>query len=106
MATYEIKSLWDIFIKILGLFGGSLAGLFALGIFTRRSNGPGALVGAVASALTLYLVLSFTRINLFLYGAIGVTVCFVVGYLASLLILVKRQSIEGMTIYCISRKND
>ena len=39
MATYEIKSLWDLFTKVLGLFGGSLAGLFALGIFTHRAHG-------------------------------------------------------------------
>lgn len=106
MAMYEIKSLWDLFIKILGLFGGSLAGLFALGIFTRRSHGPGAMIGAVISALVLLLVVWFTRIHLFLYGAIGITVCFVVGYLASLLIPAKTKSTEGLTIYSIGRKND
>ena len=39
-ATSDIKSLWDQFMKILGLFGGAMCGLFCLGIFTTRTNGP------------------------------------------------------------------
>jgi len=104
MATYEIKSLWDLFTKILGLFGGSLAGLFALGIFTRRSHGYGALVGAATSAAVLFLVVWFTRVHLFLYGAIGITVCFVAGYLASLLIPTKPKDTQGLTIHTIARE--
>lgn len=46
LASYEVQSLWDLFLEMIGLFGGSLAGLFALGIFTRRAHGAGALVGA------------------------------------------------------------
>ncbi|MHC4355206.1 MAG: sodium:solute symporter family protein, partial [Planctomycetota bacterium] len=42
MATYEITSLWDFFLALLGLLGGGLAGLFILGIFTRRANSAGA----------------------------------------------------------------
>ena len=32
----------------LGLLGGGLAGLFILGIFTRRANSAGAIIGAGA----------------------------------------------------------
>lgn len=103
MATYDIKSLWDLFMKVLGLFGGSLAGLFALGIFTRRSHGYGALAGAVTSAFVLFGVVWFTRIHLFLYGAIGITTCFVVGYLVSLLTPAKPKSTDGLTIHTIRR---
>jgi len=103
MATYEIKSLWDLFMKILGLFGGSLAGLFALGIFTRRAHGWGALVGALGSALALFAVQWFTSIHFFLYGAIGIGVCFVVGYLASLLIPARPKDTQGLTIHTINK---
>ena len=104
MATYDVKSLWDLFMKILGLFGGSLAGLFALGIFTRRSHGCGALAGAVTSAFVLFGVVWFTRIHLFLYGAIGIITCFVVGYLVSLLTPAKPRSTDGLTIHNVGRK--
>jgi len=100
MASYEIKSLWDLFTKILGLFGGSLAGLFALGIFTRRAHGWGALVGAMASAVVLFAV-QFTSIHFFLYAGIGIAVCFVVGYIASLLIPAKPKDTQGLTIHTI-----
>ena len=33
MATYNIQSLWDLFLKLIGLLGSGLAGLFVLGIF-------------------------------------------------------------------------
>ncbi|MGI9543760.1 MAG: sodium:solute symporter family transporter, partial [Cyclobacteriaceae bacterium] len=42
IAYADIKSLWDSFIGILGLFGGAMCGLFMLGIFTTRANGKGA----------------------------------------------------------------
>ncbi|MBN2270536.1 MAG: sodium/solute symporter [Sedimentisphaerales bacterium] len=99
MATCEIKSLWDLFLKVLGLFGGSLAGLFALGIFTRRAHGWGALLGALTSALVLFVVVWFTRIHFFLYSGIGIAVCFAVGYLASLLIPANPKNTQGLTIY-------
>ena len=43
----EIKSLFDQFIKVIGLFMGVLGGLFVLGALTRRASGTGALIGAV-----------------------------------------------------------
>ena len=54
VARLEVQSLLDLFLEIMGLFGGSLAGLFILGMFTRRTNGIGALTGAVYSAAVLY----------------------------------------------------
>jgi len=99
MAAYDIQSLWDFFLKILGLFGGSLAGLFALGIFTRRANGPGALIGALASAVVLFLVVRFTQIHLLLYGAIGIITCVLIGYLASILIPETPKNTKGLTIH-------
>ena len=34
MATYEIQSLWDLFMRMLGLLSSGMAGLFAVGMFT------------------------------------------------------------------------
>ncbi|MBN2138626.1 MAG: sodium/solute symporter [Sedimentisphaerales bacterium] len=98
MASYEIKSFYELFMAVLGLFGGSLAGLFALGIFTRRAHGRGALVGAVASALILLAVQRLTKIHFFLYGAIGISACFGIGYLASVIMPAKPRNTRGLTI--------
>ena len=106
MATFEIKSLFDLFLELLGLFGGSLAGLFALGIFTRRAHGTGALIGAISSALVLYLVSAFTPVHFFLYAGIGILTCFAVGYLASGLLSSDQPKLHGLTIYTINSQED
>lgn len=99
MASYEIKSLWDLFLKVLGLFGGSLAGLFALGIFTKRAHGTGALIGALTSAAAIFAVQSLTKIHFTLYAAIGIATCFTTGYLASILITQEPKDTQGLTIH-------
>ena len=105
LAKMQMTSLWDLFMQVIGLSGGSLAGLFALGIFTTRGNGRGALVGAVAGAVVLYFVQHHTRVTFFLYGGIGIVACFVVGYVASLLLPGTGRSLEGLTIYTIRSVN-
>ena len=103
MAYLNSTSMWDQYSKVIGLFGGGLAGLFAAGIFSRRTTGPGIIVGFVGSAVLLYLVKSQTQVHFFLYPTIGIAGCFAIGYLASLLIPSDRKDLEGLTIF--SRAN-
>ncbi len=103
-ATMDIKSVTLFFVSMLGLIGSGLGGLFALGIFTRRSNGPGALVGAIGSAIILFLIKTYTEVNIFLYSAIGFMLCFCLGYIASFIIPVKSKSLDRLTIYSLNRK--
>ncbi len=84
IASADVRYLWDQYVQLLGLFGGSLAGMFCLGIFTRRANSIGALVGGAASAVILFLVSAYTPLHFFLYSGIGIGSCIVVGYVASL----------------------
>ncbi len=102
----DVKSLFDSFISIIGLFGGSLAGLFLLGMFTRRAHGVGAVVGVIAGAVVLYLVKMHTQTHIFLYALVGIFTCMLVGYLVSLLIPGKLHPIEGLTIYSLKRTRD
>ena len=95
----EIRSLFDAFIKVIGLFMGVLGGLFMLGMLTRRANTLGATVGVVAgSGVMLYLWL-FTHINGYLYTAIGIATCMAVGYLVSLFASHSERSLKGLTIF-------
>lgn len=102
MAWINTASLWDQYLKILGLFGGGLCGLFVAGVFTRRTTSAGILIGFVASALILYIVSTHTRVHFFLYGGIGIFGCVIVGWLASLFMSRPPQSLDGLTIYTIS----
>ena len=83
LATFDVGSLWDAFQVMMGLLGGGLAGLFALGIFFRSANGKGAMTGAIASVFILYWVQQYTDLHFFLYGAVGILSCVAVGVLAS-----------------------
>ncbi|GEP96206.1 sodium:solute symporter family transporter [Chitinophaga cymbidii] len=85
LVSLHNTSIWDQYLKIIGLFGGCLAGMFLAGIFFPRINAFGAITGFVVSAVCLYFVQSATRINFFLYPAIAVLICVVTGYLASFL---------------------
>jgi ABC-type uncharacterized transport system permease subunit len=83
MAAAQVEYLWDFFLGIMGLFGGTLAGLFMLAIFTKKVHTLHAWLGAAASLSMLLYVKLATDLNGLLYGAIGVITCFVVGFLSS-----------------------
>jgi SSS family solute:Na+ symporter len=80
-----IRSLFDQFIKVIGLSMGVLGGLFVLGVVFPRANTTGAWFGVLAGSCTMYCVWQFTTIHGYLYTAIGMVVCTSVGRLASML---------------------
>jgi Na+/proline symporter len=83
IAALNVQFLFDLFQEVLGMMGGSLAGVFILGIFTKRTNAPGAVCGVMAGVIVVWLVRHNTDISLYLYGAVGVITCVMVGYFMS-----------------------
>ncbi|MEE3199546.1 MAG: sodium/solute symporter, partial [Planctomycetota bacterium] len=77
----RIQSMFDEYLRFLGLVLGPLGGVMCLAIFTRRSNSTGVLSGAFIAVSTLLLVKYFTDVSHLLYSVIGVVTCFCVGYL-------------------------
>jgi len=102
-ASADIKSLLDQFFAVLGLFGGALGGMFLLGMFTRRANGTGAVVGAIIGALTLYFVSTFTDTHVYLYAAIGVVSTMLSGWVVSIFTRVKTNELTGLTVYDLNK---
>lgn len=82
IAWLEVPSLFDQWLRWLGLIGGGLAGIVALGVFTRRGHGRGAVVGALASAAAVAWVQA-TPAHFFLHGMVGFLSALIVGYVAS-----------------------
>lgn len=99
----DVNSILDVFQEITGLFIGASAALFMLGIFTKRANSTGALIGAVSSGLILYLVKTMTPLSFWLYSAIGFLSCYIIGYLASC-IFPGKKGLQGLTYYTINDK--
>ena len=101
----EIKSLFDAFIKVIGLFMGVLGGLFVLGVATRRAHGRGAFVGGLVGAGMMFFLWKFTRVNGYFYTFAGITTCFVVGYLTSLVVPIGiEKDLTGLTIFTLKRR--
>ena len=84
---------------IMGLLGGRLAGIFILGTMTRRTHTVGVIIGFVVSIFVLYYTKIYTDLHFFLYGAVGMGSCVVVGYFSSLVIPMRQKSLEGLTIH-------
>ncbi len=107
MATWDIKSLWDEFQKILGLVLGGLGGLFLLGLLTKRANGAGAIAGIAGSILVQIWLSQGQHVHLLLYAATGFISCFVIGYITSLFTAKYNKDTDHLTIYELikNRKN-
>ncbi|MGI9234095.1 MAG: sodium:solute symporter [Woeseiaceae bacterium] len=97
MAIADVKSMWDVFIGVIGLFTGGLAGLFLLGMLSSRANGKGAVVGLLFSAGTQLYVSRFTEIHSLMYAFTGLLACFVVGYVASFFWPAEPNRADGLT---------
>lgn len=96
MATFPVQSLFFLFQEIIGLFGSALAGVFILGIFIKKSNWKGTLIGALLSILVLAFVKYSTPINFYIYPLIAIPVCVISGYLFSLILPVKQKVIDDL----------
>ena len=84
MATWDVKSLWDEFSKILGILLGGLGGLFLLGFLCPKANSTGAVAGLLAGIAAQLIVTRSQAVHLLLYSTVGFVTCFVVGLLVSL----------------------
>ncbi len=69
--------------KYAGYVAGSVLAVFLLGMFTKKANDLGTMIGFVAGVIATWGV-SFTTINWLWYYLVGVVVAVVVGYVASL----------------------
>jgi Na+/proline symporter len=88
LANMEIKSIYDEFQRFLGVLTGGLGCLFFMGIFLRRINAAGAVVGLVANyavCFALDRVQFCGKPHILLYGAMGMVACLAVASLVSVL---------------------
>ena len=87
LANMEIGSIYDQFVKFLGVLTGGLACLFFMGRFMPFVNGRGAFIGLIANYLVCFsldLLPFANKPHLLLYGFFGMVTCLIVAPLASL----------------------
>ncbi len=99
LSRFSISSFLDIAIEFAGLFGGAFGGAYTLGMFTRRSNWQGVLIGMGFSFAATFVVWWHQLIHPFLYLGISVLFSIVVGYLASWFFPAPtEEKLKGLTV--------
>ena len=104
MATWDIKSLWDEFSKILGILLGGLGGLFLLGMLSKKANSTGATCGIIASMIAQFIVIQNQSVNLLLYSSVGFITCFVIGWIVSIITGGPKKNIEHLTVGSLMKR--
>jgi cyclically-permuted mutarotase family protein len=97
MAQLPIKSLWDQFSSLLGLFGGGLGGLFLLGIFSKRTGSLAAFLAFIISAAIQLWIKNNTNVNVWVFALSGLLSCYIVGVLLSLIFPNRKQYEEKLS---------
>lgn len=70
----DVRSIWETFLAIIGLFGGTISALFISGIFDRRASTHGVLAGAIVGGGCVAWLKFATTVHFFLYPVAGVII--------------------------------
>ena len=103
LAMSDLRSVWDLALKITGMILAPISGIFVLGIFTRRANSVGAWVGTVASIVANIAAQEYLHVHAMAFLTIGVFTCVLVGYIASLF-APQSKDLNGLTVYTLLTK--
>lgn len=99
LANMQVYSMYDQFQRFLGLLTGGLACLFFMGIFMKRVNGTGAIIGLVANYVVcvgLDQCHSAWKPHLLLFGAAGMVTCLIVASVASRFFPKGQKNLAGL----------
>ena len=70
VAAADLRSALEAYLNIIGLFGGTVSGIFILGVAFKRANGFGAVAGALISAVVVFLVKE--NVHFYAYAFVGI----------------------------------
>lgn len=93
---FDIQSMFDAMLQMTAVLGGGFAGTYALGMFTRRANWQGALIGTAASVACALLLKDL--ISPILLNPAAIASCMIVGYFSSYLFPAPTKSLKGLTV--------
>lgn len=100
LSRLDVRSLLDLTIELFGLLGGSCAGAYTLGMFTKRANWQGTAIGIVSATVLTLVCWLFSLVHPYFYLAIAIVASIAIGYVASLFFPPPRaEQLKGLTIY-------
>lgn len=100
LSRLDVRSLLDLTIELFGLLGGSCAGAYTLGMFTKRANWQGTAIGIISATVVTLVCWVFSLVHPYFYLAIAIVASIAIGYVASLFFPAPtREQLDGLTIY-------
>jgi SSS family transporter len=99
LALFDIKSAFDAWFALQAVLGGGFAGCYGLGMFTRRSNWQGAVIGVIASVIITSILWQGDMVTPVLYPTFAIFACLVFGYIGSFFFPPPGQSLLGLTVF-------
>jgi SSS family transporter len=100
LSRLDVHSLLDLTITLFGLLGGSCAGAYTLGMFTRRSNWQGVAIGIVSASVITLICWIFALVHPYFYLAIAIVMSIGLGYVASFFFAPPpAECLTGLTVY-------
>jgi len=100
IAYTKVDSAFMLFNTFIGFALGPLGGLFALGIFNKRSGGVAGLMGLICGVITVVTV-HFMKLDVMplLYGCFGFMSTFIMGSILGLVFPAKKEEVDGLTLF-------
>lgn len=80
-------------------------GIIIPAAINARASGGGALVGAICSAAIVLTVRSVSPLNVYAYAPIGLTSCFVFGWIGSRILPAQARDLAGLTFKTLKRQS-
>jgi len=99
LARANIQSALETSFALGGLLGGGFAGCYALGIFTKRANWQGTMIGVAVSIVLTLFAWTQDAVHAVFYILIANLTTITVGYFASYFFPAPSQNLLGLTIY-------
>jgi SSS family solute:Na+ symporter len=110
VSQQDPKYLWGHLLLLMALFGSTLTGVFLLGVFTKRANSRGVAIGVVASVGALIAIRLMDKEDRPVHGvltaAVGVLICMIVGYIASIMLPGPSRSMQNVTLAELDLKEE
>lgn len=102
--SFETPSIWDLFLRVAGIIAATTIGTFALGLFSRKANEIGTIVGIVCGMAATYFIAKDETIIFWLYPLYGSLVTFAIGYAVSIATGGNQKDINGLTLVTLKNR--
>src|SRR5690606_12658629 len=99
LALFDITSAFDAWFALQAVLGGGFAGCYGLGMFSRRANWQGAVIGVVASLVITFVLWQGAMVTPVLYPTFAIFACLVTGYIGSFFFPPPERSLLGLTVF-------